>query len=287
MIAEEFQLPVAGHIGKLLLESGKINPQQAEQILLLQKERSLRFGEAAILLGFIDEGDIQQALAAQFAYPYLLPGEGGLDPALVAAYKPFQPQVEALRSLRSQLLLRWMSVGQKCIALVEPEAGQGASLTAANLAIVFSQLGERTLLIDANLRQPRQHALFGLNNRLGLSDLLAGRADLAAIQRVDKLRDLSVLTAGTQAPNPQELLSRDGFGALLTTFQLHYDVILLDAHPAHGAADAQLIAARAHGVVLVGQQHRTSLKSLQRSRDQLNTAGAQVLGVVLTTGDRM
>lgn len=274
--------PAAGHIGKLLLDSGKLTPLEAEKALQLQKEQNLRFGEAAIQLGFITEQDIQQALAQQFSYPFLAEGDAGLDPRLIAAYQPFDTKVEALRSLRSQLMLRWLNDTRRSVVLTGYEAGAGTSLTAANLAIVFSQLGERTLLVDSNLRQPQQHTLFGLPNRAGLSDLLAGRCGTEAIVRVDKLRDLSVLPAGNPAPNPQELLSRESFAELLYQLAQAYDVILLDSHPMQQVADAQLVAARAGAALIVGRQHRSPVKGLQSVRDQLQVAGATVLGCVLT-----
>ncbi|XZG69468.1 chain length determinant protein tyrosine kinase EpsG [Chitinibacteraceae bacterium HSL-7] len=269
------------NIGKLLLESGKINPQQAEKVLLLQREEGLRFGEAAIRLGYISDDDIRYALSHQFEYAYLKKGEGGLSDELLAAYNPFDKRVEALRSLRGQLMLRWVAGGNKSVLFAGYDHGSGASATVANLAVVFSQLGERTLVVDANLRAPHQHQLFGLSNRAGLSDVLANRAGFEAIQRVGALRDLSVLTAGNPAPNPQELLARDTFGALLASLEQRFDVILFDGHPFKDAADAQLLAARIRGTVLVAAQHVTPLAGLQHAQAQLKTAGAELLGCVL------
>jgi len=274
-----------GNIGKQLLDSGKLTANQAEKVLLMQKETNLRFGQAAIQLGFITEPDIQSVLAHQFAYPYLIAGQSDIDQRILAAYQPFDPSVEALRSLRSQLLLRWVESGNKSIALASYDAGLTADLLAANLAVVFSQLGEHTLLVDANLRSPHQHALFGQTNRIGLSDVLANRAGLEAIQKVGDLRDLSVLSAGTQAPNPQELLSRDSFSQLVGELANQFDVVIYHTSPLMCAMDAQLIAARTKGVVLIVNRNQTTVKGLAQAREQLESTGAEILGCVLATAE--
>jgi protein-tyrosine kinase len=218
-------------IGAILIDSGRLSLEDAERILKLQKDENLRFGDAAIQLGLLTDGDIQQVLASQYDYPYLPPGDERLEEDIVAAFKPFSPVVEQLRALRSQLMLRWFDAdaGHKSLAIVSPGRGEGRSFTAANLAVVFSQLGEHTLLIDANLRHPSQHELFKLPNRTGLSSVLAGRAELAeSVTRISGLVDLSVLPAGPIPPNPQELLSRPLFAALMATASGQYDVVIVD-----------------------------------------------------------
>ncbi|WP_229414351.1 chain length determinant protein tyrosine kinase EpsG [Zemynaea arenosa] len=267
-------------IGGLLLEQGKITPENAETVLRMQKELGIRFGEAAQRLGLITEADIQQVLARQFDYPYLLKGEGKYSPQLVAAYQPFSRQVETLRAIRSQLMLRWFS-RHKALVIVGVDSGDGTSLFAANLAVVFSQLGEHTLLVDANLRNPGQQEIFGLQGHHGLSDVLAGRADLEAVARIDEFVDLSVLPSGTLPPNPQELLSRHGFGELNNRLAERYDVVLYDAAAfAHGA-DALALAGRVGGVLLVARRNRTHIDDISYVAEQVNSLGAQVVGSVL------
>ncbi|MES2159768.1 MAG: chain length determinant protein tyrosine kinase EpsG [Pseudomonadota bacterium] len=268
-------------IGGLLLESGKITPENAERVLRMQKELGIRFGEAAQRLGLITEADIQQVLARQFDYPYLQAGEGKYSPKLVAAYQPFSHQVEKLRAIRSQLMLRWFARGRKALAVIEIDPEDGASLFAANLAVVFSQLGEQTLLVEANLRTPHQAEIFDLQSRAGLSDILAGRAGLDAVTKVDAFVSLSVLAAGTLPPNPQELLSRPGFGALNTQLEAAYDVVLYDVAPFSSGADALAVAARAGGVLLVARKNKTQVADIGEMAEQVSQAGAQVIGSVL------
>lgn len=268
-------------IGGLLLESGRITPENAERVLRMQKELGIRFGEAAQRLGLITEADIQQVLARQFDYPYLQAGEGKYSPKLVAAYQPFSHQVETLRAVRSQLMLRWFARGRKSLAIVQIGADDGASLFAANLAVVFSQLGEATVLVDANLRKPQQQEIFGLQSRIGLSDVLAGRAGLDAVTKVDSFVDLSVLAAGTQPPNPLELLSRPAFGSFNAKLEEDYDVVLYDVAPFADGADALAVAARSGGVLLVTRKNKTLLDEVSTMSEQMAQAGAQVIGSVV------
>ena len=272
---------VDSRIGALLLEAGKLTLEHIERVLLTQKELGLRFGDAALRLGLLSDDDIRQALARQFGYPYLEPGQGNLSPRLSAAYAPFSPQVEALRAIRSQLMLRWFGRGRHALAIAGIDAADGASLFAANLALVFAQLGEQTLLVDANLRTPCQHELFARKGRQGLSDLLAGRADLDLIERVPPFADLSLLPAGTLPPNPQELLARAGFRNLNAQLESRYDAVLYDLAPFTAGADALAVAGRAGGVLLVACKHRTRIAAIARMAAQMTEAGAEVVGSVV------
>jgi len=273
--------PLDSSMGALLVDAGKLTIEGAERALRMQKDLGIRFGEAAVRLGLVSEDDVQEALARQFAYPYLPKGQANLSPRLVAAYEPFSPQVESLRAIRSQLMLRWFARGHRALAVLGADPEDGAALFAANLGVVFSQLGEQTLLVDANLRAPRQHDVFGLRARQGLSDLLAGRADLDVVLRVGGFVDLSVLPAGTLPPNPQELLSRDTFRTLDTSLASRYDVVLYDLAPFGAGADALAVAARAGGVLLAVRKDHTRVAQLARMAEQLAEAGAEVVGAVV------
>lgn len=268
-------------IGKLLLDIGKIGLEDAERIIRLQKTDDLRFGDAALKLGLINEADIQQVLSMQFNYPYLQPDQGLFSKDLIAAYEPFSLQVEALRTLRSQLILRWFNEGYKTLAVVSAEADDGCSNLAANLAVVFSQLGERTLLIDANLRNPTQHKIFNIGERQGLSDILAGRADLDIVKKVEFFLNLTVLGAGTVPPNPHELLSRMNFIDFMNQVAGNYDVVIVDTAPAAKTSDALTVASRCGGGLLVSRINKTRLSDLENIKDQLVANGVKIVGAVL------
>lgn len=270
-------------IGAILIDSGKLSVENAELILRLQKEEGLRFGDAAIKLGFLTDEDIAFALARQYDYPYLLKGDSEIADSLIAAYQPFSPQVEALRALRSQLMLRWFTgeAERKALAIASPGRSEGRSWLAANLAIVFSQLGENTLLIDADMRNPSQHELFKLENRVGLSSILSGRGDASEVRRIESFMGLSVLTAGPTPPNPQELLGRTQFPELLAKLRGQFDVIIIDT-PAAEYADANTVAVRSGGALLLARKHETSLDALGGLSEGLRQLGVQPVGSVIS-----
>jgi receptor protein-tyrosine kinase len=271
-------------IGAILIDSGKLSINDAEQILHLQKAENLRFGDAGIKLGLLTEVDIQRALAQQYDYPYLLKDDGAVCDSLVAAYNPFCPQVESLRTLRSQLMLRRFTgqPNRKMLTIVSPGRGEGRSYLAANLGVVFSQLGERTLLIDGDMRYPNLHTLFKLENRSGFSSLLAGRDELQAVQRVNNLVGLSVLTAGATPPNPQELLSRPALTHLLHRLNEAFDVILIDTPASADFADAHMLSARAGAAVIVARKNHSRLELVRQQTESMAQSGIEVIGSVLS-----
>lgn len=271
-------------IGAILVNEGRLSREDAERVLLLARERGLRFGEAAKRLKMLSEDDVQFALARQFDYFRVTPGRSTLSGELVAAYDPDCQAAESLRALRSQLMLRWFGANalNQTLAIVSADRGEGRSWLTANLAIVFSQLGERTLLIDADMRNPRQHGLFGIDNRVGLSTLLTGRRADHCIQQIPQLPDLFLLPAGMSPPNPQELLSRPFFDMFLAEIRKQYDVILIDTPAGTVNADAQTIAARAGSAVLVTQKDSSRAAHIRRVLSDIREAGAQVVGSVIS-----
>jgi protein-tyrosine kinase len=276
--------PMTGsHIGALLIDTGKLIAEDAERIIRHAREHGLRFGDAAVQLGLLSRDEIDRVVARQFDYPYLVAGESAVGAEVVAAYKPFNPQVESLRGLRSQLLLRRLANGtnKNRLAIVSVDRGDGRSYLAANLAVVFSQLGEHTLLVDADLRNARQHEIFGLSNTAGLSTVLSARAGLEVIHKIPAFVALSVLTAGPLPPNPQELKNRADFTRFLDEVSEQYDIVLLDTPAALLGADANAIAARAGGALVVTRLNSTRIRKLKALAEDLAGSGATVVGSVV------
>ena len=180
-------------------------------------------------------------------------------------------------------MIRWSNaeVRHRVLAIASPGSGEGRSYVAANLAVVFSQLGERTLLIDADLRAPRQHRIFDVPDRIGLSAVLSGRADRGAVVPVPKFGTLSLLPAGAPPPNPQELLSRQALATLLEECRTEFDVILFDTPPAKRYADAQSIAFRAGSVMVLARKDHTRLADTTGVIRELSDTGARIVGTVL------
>jgi chain length determinant protein tyrosine kinase EpsG len=178
-------------------------------------------------------------------------------------------------------MLRWFRDDKKTLAIVSPSNGEGRSYLIANLAIVFAQLGERTLLIDGNLRQPRQQQLFNMGNCLGLSDFLVNRVDTTVIKEIPELPNLSVLTAGTIPPNPLEIIGR-GLNNCLEKLSSQYDVILLDTPAVSQGSDVQLLARAAGGALLLARQHETRLADMEAMKTFLEKSGVVCVGAVMS-----
>jgi receptor protein-tyrosine kinase len=273
-------------LGGILVDSGLLKPEDAERVLQVQKEENLRFGAAAVKLGLLTEADIQYALARQFSYAYLRRGPGEkrqVSDEIVAAYQPFSPRVEQIRSIRSQLMLRWFDKAElrQVLTVVGTERGEGRSYLAANLAVVFSQLGERTLLVDADLRSPRQHELFYLENKIGLSTVLSGRSREEAIIRIADLAGLSVLPAGPVPPNPLELLNRLNFDEFMMHVKANYDIIILDTPALADGEDGAMLAVRTGAALAVARAGRTRMTDFQDMVQGLMSAGVAIVGTVL------
>lgn len=269
------------NIGQLLLDAGKLKPQDMERVIKLQQEQNLRFGAAALKLNLVSETDIQQALSQQFEYPTISAAEASLSPELTAAIDPYSKEAEALRTVRSELLLRWFRDGRKTLAIGSALADEGASYLAANLAVLFAQMGQKVLLIDANMRQPRQHEIFSLGKGMGLSDVLAERVPRLDVSTVKSFPTLNVLLAGSPPPNPAELLARPAFGTLLLELESSYDIILLDTAPAQLSSDFQLISARVGGMLIAARRNVSRIASLAELKEKIIFTGAQVVGAVV------
>jgi protein-tyrosine kinase len=270
-------------IGAILVGEGRLSPSDVDKIEHYAREQGLRFGDAAIQLQLLAKEDVDFAIARQFNYPILTcGGQNGVSEEVIAGYRPESPAVEPLRALRSQLSFRWpRDTGRKVIAITSAERGDGRSWLAANLAIVFAQIGERTLLLDADLRHPRQHALFNLNNDVGLSALVTGRATREIARRIHPQLRLFVLPSGRLPPNPQELLSGPVFDVVLEQFTEQFDVIVIDTPALAETADAQILASRAGTALMVARRNHTRHKYLVNAMQNLSEAGVNVIGSVV------
>ena len=270
-------------IGAILVANGRLRSEDANRIALRQLKNKQQFGAAAVDLNLVTQEDLAFALAQQFDYPYLSPQDTSLSAELVAAYKPFSQVGENLRAVRSQLMLRWLHTDQsrKVLAVVSPGSGEGRSFVAANLAIVFAQHGERTLLIDGDLRSARQQVLFKLDKSSGLSAILAGRADLRVATQISGLPNLIVLPAGAVPPNPQELLGRMAFNGLLQLAIKQFDVIIIDTPNADEFADAEIISSSAGAALMVARKNKTMLPKAAQLARRLQHSGVNIVGSVL------
>ena len=252
-------------IGAIISETRNLTADQIEKVLNHQREKGIRFGEAAIALGFASVDDVLFALAQQFHYPYAAEDRRKASPELVALNQPFSVQAEAFRAIRSQVMMRLFNEGQerRAIAVVSPDPGDGKTFFAANLAVTLAQLGGRTLLVDADLRGPRQHAVFGIDNSSGLSGILSGRAESKVIQQAHGVPSLFVLPLGITPPNPLELVERPAFGLLIHELLSKFDHVVVDTPAAMYGSDSAVIAARCGAALVIARRNASRVAPLQ------------------------
>lgn len=269
-------------IGDMLVEMGKLGPQDVDEILRLQKKRHVLFGTLAASLGLVEENDVREVLSRQFGHAWLSPQQHALSPELVTAYQPFDHDVETLREVRCQLKSLWFGRGHKTLSVAGICEEDGSSFLAANLAILFSQLGERTLLIDANLRRPRLHTVFNLRTRYGIADMLVDRADMEVLVQPPVFSNLSVLPAGTVPPNPQELVGSNRFACLHSSLAQSFDVIIQDVAPFSAGMDPVVAASGSGaGILLAARKNKTRAAAATSAREKMTMAGIELVGSVM------
>lgn len=277
------QPPAKNLLGNILVEQHRLSDDQVSAVLDHARKTGQRFGEAALDLHAIGSEDLEHALAAQFEYPFLTAGQGSYSQELAAAYRPFSPKGQALRNLRTRLLQHWDARSKRALAVVSCNDGEGRSYIASNLAVVFSQLGERTLVVDADLASARQHQIFDVSNDVGLSAVLVGRmAAASAVIRLPWFRDLSILPAGAPPPNVAELLGRKELGQLVAELKESFDIVLFDTSAAGADAGSELVAAACGSAIMVVRQNRSLLDESESLASSLRKAGVELIGSVVS-----
>jgi len=273
----------ARRIGSILAEVRELTADQVQRIANHQRDTGQRFGDAAVALGLASTDDVLQALSQQFQYTYAPESARNASPELVMLHKPFGAQAESIRAIRSQLLMRQLGDGRghAALAVVSPDPGDGKTYFAANLAVGMAQLGGRTLVIDADLRGPRLHEVFGVDNTVGLSGILAGRGSDQVIQQVPRVPSLFVLPVGTTPPNPLELIERPAFGLLMRELATKFDHVVVDTPAAVYGADATVIAARCGAALIIARKNTSRIAWLQDLLGSFAGSPAKVAGVVV------
>lgn len=203
---------------------------------------------------------------------------------VVAAFDASHPMLDDMRVLRSQIKTRWLNRGNdfRSFAIVSHDSGEGKTFTAANLAVTFAQIGNRTLLVDADLRNGRLHKLFGLPNDRGLSTMLSLESSPAdSLHVIDGMQALSVVPTGPVTHNPSDLLERDNFAYLVDIFRESFDVVVFDTSPVSSGPDAALVVAAARGYVIVAREHQSRTRSIEKLVRTMTPLGATQIGSTL------
>lgn len=203
-------------------------------------------------------------------------------PALAVLSAPDSPEAEAFRTLRANIKFAGGATAPRVILLADAGSGEARPTVAANLAVALALAGDTTLLIDADLRQPSLHRLFGVGNEAGLTNSLGDGAGGSLPTVATAVAGLSLLPAGPRASHPAELLASDRLRAVLTAAREAATFVIIDAPPVTAIADALSIAAVADGTLLIVRAGHTRRPAAQRAKEQLTRVGANLLGVVLT-----
>jgi protein-tyrosine kinase len=255
-------------IGAIIARAKGLNDVQVAEISRFQGEKGVKFGEAAVALGMASKEEILWALSQQFSYPYEL----GHQSELVVATSPFEDASEFFRDVRTQIIEGLLHVGTRglSVAVCSAQPGDGKTYFASNLAVAFSQLGRRTLLVDGDMRAPRLGKLFGVEvSNTGLSTALSRQVDPTVHRPIDALPNLYVLPVGVIPPNPMELLQGDAFEQLAKSLTDRFDYVVYDTSSAHHGADCRVIAAQCHANVVVARKGSSAYQSTEKLVSQL------------------
>jgi protein-tyrosine kinase len=288
-----------------LIASGRLNPEGTVRIHEAMRTMGLGFGDAAIQLGLITPEELAEATQAARELPPKSPDgifEGAIHrmsfnrglpvkyvgmvkagPSLILVRDPDNTYSEQIRALRTELLLlNGASRSGNLIVILSPCQGEGRTQLCAELAIAFSQLGQRTLLVDADLRRPRVHSLFESDNIVGLGQALAS-GGIAQLLGVEKLPHLSVLIAGPSVPNPLELLTNGHFQRQMTDWRKKYSMIIIDTPPITEFADGLAIASFAEQVVIVGRSGSTPHRNMKEMLRRMGGTQSRIVGAVINS----
>ena len=201
--------------------------------------------------------------------------------SLISKLRPKSVIAEQYRTIRTNIQFSMIDRDVKSIVITSSGPWEGKSTTAANLASVFTDQGKRVLLVDADLRKPTVQRTFGLSNIVGLTTLLSDpEQELAKVIQLVTGTELHVLTSGPIPPNPSELLNSNRMNILMKRFEDMFDIIIYDMPPVTSVTDAQIMAAKADGVVFVIRHGVAQKDSVLNAKELLEMVNANILGVV-------
>lgn len=215
----------------------------------------------------------------------LMKGERPASRDLFIIQNPKSSLAECARSIRTNLLFMGTDKPLKRILVTSPGPSEGKSTIAINLSVVMAQAGNRVLLVDTDLRRPRLHYTFGVSGEKGLTSVLLGASQVTEVIKSTDVIGLDVLTCGPLPPNPAELLHSEGFQKLLRELDGRYDRVVLDSPPIGVVTDAAILAQSVDGTLMVAKASKTTKEAVRRSRRQLLSVNANIIGLVLNDID--
>lgn len=271
-------------IRELLLRLGMLSPDQDQRVTAHAAVRGLDYDQAALELGYLTTDDLDRAREQMIASQALVSvARRPVSDEVLVLSDPGSVRAETIRMLRTQLISQHLKNGRRGLAVAATADGQGCSFVTANLAVAMAQVGFKILLIDANMRNPRQDQIFGLDpNAPGLSSflsLLVSRPERVVYANV--LPGLGIIPAGPPTSRPQELLSGNRFRDGVNTLLREYDLVLFDTPAANTSADVLNVGAAAGYALIVGRTNHSYFKDIETLTSQLAAARCAVVGAVL------
>jgi capsular exopolysaccharide synthesis family protein len=200
---------------------------------------------------------------------------------LVPHFFPNSRLAESYRSIRTALLLSSADNPVKTIAVTSAMPGEGKTVSVANLAITLAQSGKTVLIVDADLRRPRQHRLFKVKNTFGLTTYLTDSVPIKDVVKSTEIPNLFLVNAGPVPPNPAELLGSDKMSRFIRMMAEECDFILFDLPPMLEISDALVLGAKVDGMVLIVQGDKTSREALKKAREKLDLLKVRTIGVII------
>jgi polysaccharide biosynthesis transport protein len=204
-----------------------------------------------------------------------------LAPVLCTYHRPRSPESEAYRGLRTALFFSGVTEEERVIQVTSPNAGAGKTVLVANVAISMAQSGKKVLLIDAELRKPGLHRLFGISGQVGLASVIAKDVEIQDAVQDTGIGNLWLLPCGPIPPDPAELLTSSRFSELIAVVRDKYDYVLIDSPPILAVTDPCIVAARVDGVLLTLHISQDRRQHAQRAHALLSAMGVNILGVVV------
>ena len=200
---------------------------------------------------------------------------------LITMVDPKSPISEQYRTIRTNIQYSTVDKNVKTLMVTSSGPGEGKSTTVANLAVTFAQQGKKVLLVDADMRKPTVHYTFNQTNTFGMTSVLTKQVSLEEAISETSVENLYVLTSGPIPPNPSELLSSKSMEQIFQTSENLFDIVLFDTPPLLAVTDAQILANRCEGTVLVVYSGKTEKDQLLKAKELLDSAQSKLLGVVV------
>jgi capsular exopolysaccharide synthesis family protein len=200
---------------------------------------------------------------------------------LITMVDPKSPISEQYRTIRTNIQFSSIDREVKTLMVTSSGPGEGKSTTAANLAVVFAQQGKRVLLVDGDMRKPTAHYTFNHTNTYGLTSVLTKQVTLVKAIKDSDEQNLFIMTSGPIPPNPAELLSSQAMETFFEEAQGLFDLIVFDTPPLLAVTDAQILANRCEGTILVISSGKAEKDQVLKAKELLDAAKSKLLGVVL------